>query len=110
MFRESIAYLNRRGAFKIKNAATIAAKYYDISRYTLYNYLNIKVDAQGTQDIAILPFQVDGAGPEKPSVRGLGEVVVFSALSRAGAFSVACGHRTRGNLQTIVRKFSLCSP
>lgn len=37
---EGIAYLNRRGAFKIKNAATIAAKYYDISRYTLYNYLS----------------------------------------------------------------------
>lgn len=37
---EGITYLNRRGAFKIKNAATIAAKYYDISRYTLYNYLS----------------------------------------------------------------------
>lgn len=37
---EGINYLNRRGAFKIKNAAAIAAKYYDISRYTLYNYLS----------------------------------------------------------------------
>lgn len=37
---EGIAYLNRRGAFKIKNAATTVAKYYDISRYTIYNYLN----------------------------------------------------------------------
>lgn len=37
---EGINYLNRRGAFKIKNAAATAAKYYDISRYTLYNYLN----------------------------------------------------------------------
>ena len=37
---EGVTYLNRRGAFKIKNAASIAAKYYDISRYTLYNYLS----------------------------------------------------------------------
>lgn len=37
---EGINYLNRRGAFKIKNAAAVAAKYYDISRYTLYNYLS----------------------------------------------------------------------
>ena len=37
---EGIAYLNRHGAFKIKNAAPVAAKYYDISRYTLYNYLS----------------------------------------------------------------------
>lgn len=37
---EGVNYLNRRGAFKIKNAAAIAAKYYDISRYTLYNYLS----------------------------------------------------------------------
>ena len=37
---EGITYLNRRGAFKIKNAASVAAKYYDISRYTLYNYLS----------------------------------------------------------------------
>lgn len=37
---EGVSYLNRRGAFKIKNAASVAAKYYDISRYTLYNYLS----------------------------------------------------------------------
>lgn len=37
---EGITYLNRRGAFKIKNAAITVAKYYDISRYTIYNYLN----------------------------------------------------------------------
>lgn len=37
---EGIRYLNQRGAFKIKNAANIVAKYYDISRYTVYNYIN----------------------------------------------------------------------
>ncbi len=37
---EGINYLNRRGAFKIKNAASVVAKYYDISRYTIYNYIN----------------------------------------------------------------------
>ena len=37
---EGINYLYRRGAFKIKNAATAVAKYYDISRYTVYNYIN----------------------------------------------------------------------
>lgn len=44
---EGISYLNRRGAFRVKNAATTAAKYYDISRYTLYNYLNDIEDARG---------------------------------------------------------------
>ena len=43
---EGINYLNRRGAFRVKNAAATAAKYYDISRYTLYNYLN---DIEGTR-------------------------------------------------------------
>lgn len=44
---EGISYLNKRGAFKIKNAANIIAKYYDISRYTVYNYLNeIGVDTE----------------------------------------------------------------
>ena len=43
---EGINYLNRRGAFRVKNAATTVAKYYDISRYTLYNYLN---DIEGTR-------------------------------------------------------------
>ncbi len=37
---EGIQYLNRRGAFKIKNAANIVAQCYDISRYTVYNYIN----------------------------------------------------------------------
>ena len=37
---EGIRYLNRRGAFKIKNAANVVARYYDISRYTIYNYIN----------------------------------------------------------------------
>lgn len=37
---EGIQYLKRRGAFKIKNAGNIVAKYYDISKYTIYNYIN----------------------------------------------------------------------
>lgn len=37
---EGIRYLNRRGAFTIKNAANIVARYYDVSKYTVYNYLN----------------------------------------------------------------------
>jgi len=44
---EGIRYLSRRGAFRIKNATSIAAKYYDISRYTLYNYLN---DIEGSRE------------------------------------------------------------
>lgn len=35
-----IQYLNKRGAFKIRNAVNVVAKYYDISKYTIYNYIN----------------------------------------------------------------------
>lgn len=38
--REGILYLNQRGAFKIKNSTNVVAKYYNISRYTIYNYLS----------------------------------------------------------------------
>jgi len=37
---EGINYLNKKGVFKIKNAGNIIAKYYDISKYTIYNYLS----------------------------------------------------------------------
>ena len=37
---EGIAYLKQRGAFKIKNAGNVVAQYYDISKYTVYNYIN----------------------------------------------------------------------
>lgn len=37
---EGIRYLNQRGAFRIKNASNIVATYYDVSRYTIYNYIN----------------------------------------------------------------------
>lgn len=37
---EGIRYLNNKGAFKIKNANITIAKYYDVSRYTVYNYIN----------------------------------------------------------------------
>lgn len=40
---EGINYLNKKGVFKIKNATIIVAKYYDVSRYTIYNYLNEQV-------------------------------------------------------------------
>ena len=38
--RDGIQYLNQRGAFKIKNSTNIVAEYYNISRFTVYNYLN----------------------------------------------------------------------
>ena len=41
--REGIQYLNRRGAFKIKNSTNVVAKYYNISRYTIYNYLSDEI-------------------------------------------------------------------
>lgn len=41
--REGILYLNRRGAFKIKNSTNVVAKYYNISRYTIYNYLSDEI-------------------------------------------------------------------
>lgn len=44
---EGIRYLNSRGAFKIKNASTIVSKYYDVSRYTIYNYIN---DSQNMEE------------------------------------------------------------
>ena len=34
-----VAYLKKRGALKIQKAAITIAKYYGISRYTVYNYL-----------------------------------------------------------------------
>jgi predicted transcriptional regulator YheO len=39
---EGINYIQKRGGFKIKNAGNVIAKYYDISKYTIYNYLNEK--------------------------------------------------------------------
>lgn len=38
--REGIQYLNQRGAFKIKNSTNVVAEYYNISRFTVYNYLS----------------------------------------------------------------------
>ncbi|TXJ46833.1 helix-turn-helix transcriptional regulator [Brachyspira pilosicoli] len=40
---KGIQYLNKRGAMRIKNASNIIAKYYDISKYSVYNYIN-KID------------------------------------------------------------------
>jgi len=37
---KGIQYLKKRGAFKIQNAVNIVAQYYDISKYTVYNYIN----------------------------------------------------------------------
>ncbi len=44
---EGIRYLNHKGAFKIKNASVVVSKYYDVSRYTIYNYIN---DSQSTKE------------------------------------------------------------
>lgn len=35
-----IRYLKERGAFKIQKASDVIARYYDISKYTVYNYLD----------------------------------------------------------------------
>lgn len=37
---KGIKYLEQKGALKIKNASTIIAKYYDVSKYTVYNYID----------------------------------------------------------------------
>lgn len=42
---DGINYLASRGALRIKNAGDEIAKYYDISRFTIYNYIN--PDKQG---------------------------------------------------------------
>ena len=39
----AIHYLDRKGAFLIKKAGDRVSKYYDISKYTLYNYLDTEV-------------------------------------------------------------------
>lgn len=44
---DGIKYLADRGAMRIKNAGDEIAKYYDISKYTIYNYLN---EASNTLD------------------------------------------------------------
>lgn len=44
---EGIRYLNNKGAFKIKNASVVISKYYDVSRYTIYNYIN---DSQNVEE------------------------------------------------------------
>lgn len=38
---KAIQFLNERGAFLIKKSSDKISKYYDISKYTLYNYLDI---------------------------------------------------------------------
>jgi len=44
---DGIKYLADKGALRIKNAGDEIAKYYDISKYTIYNYLN---EASTTRD------------------------------------------------------------
>ncbi len=43
---KGIRYLNNKGAFKIKNASVVISQYYDVSRYTIYNYIN---DSQNSE-------------------------------------------------------------
>ncbi|WP_028329420.1 helix-turn-helix transcriptional regulator [Brachyspira alvinipulli] len=40
---KGVQYLNEKGAMRIKNASNIIAKYYDISKYSVYNYINKKI-------------------------------------------------------------------
>lgn len=44
---DGIHYLKNKGAFKIKNASITVSKYYDVSRYTIYNYINEAPDEYG---------------------------------------------------------------
>lgn len=44
-----IKFLKDRGAFKITKASEIIAKYYDVSKYTVYNYLSETYENQGVQ-------------------------------------------------------------
>ncbi len=37
---QGILHLSKRGALRIKNSANIIATYYDVSKYTVYNYMN----------------------------------------------------------------------
>lgn len=41
---KAIQYLNGKGAFLVKKAGDKITKHYDISKYTLYNYLDADVD------------------------------------------------------------------
>lgn len=40
---KGIQYLNKRGAMRIKNASNTIAKYYDISKFSVYNYINDEI-------------------------------------------------------------------
>jgi predicted transcriptional regulator YheO len=42
---KGLKYLDKKGAFLIKKAGDKIAKYYDISKYTIYNYLETENDA-----------------------------------------------------------------
>lgn len=44
-----IKFLKGRGAFKITKASEIIAKYYDISKYTVYNYLSESTNTSENQ-------------------------------------------------------------
>ena len=37
---EGVRFLQKKGAFKVKNAGSIVARFYDISKFTIYNYLD----------------------------------------------------------------------
>ncbi len=43
---KAIHYLDKKGAFLIKKAGDKVSRYYDISKYTLYNYMDAQVDEQ----------------------------------------------------------------
>ena len=37
---EGVRFLQKKGAFKVTNAGSIVARFYDISKFTIYNYLD----------------------------------------------------------------------
>jgi len=41
---KAVHYLDQKGAFLVKKAGDRVTKYYDISKYTLYNYLDSELD------------------------------------------------------------------
>ncbi len=45
---KGIKYIAERGGMKIKNAGSVVARYYGVSKYTVYNYLGI---ASGKEDM-----------------------------------------------------------
>jgi predicted transcriptional regulator YheO len=44
---KAVRFLDEKGAFLSKKAGDKVTKYYDISKYTLYNYLDLENNGKG---------------------------------------------------------------